>query len=278
MTKISRNVNDIVLKLASGAFRDTNLELFGVKTPKIKELISVELPVVEASESRADFIFLLEDDSYLHFEFETGYNVSSLIKAAIYNLRLYERDGRQVRSVIIYTADVKTRPKGLNIGSLEYSPDMIMMADYDGDAVYRDLDAKIKGGQELADIDILNLIFLPLMRHSIDRKELTEKSIELAQTITDERKRSISLAATYSFATKYLDAANLRKLKEVIRKMTLIEMVVEDVMVERMYENMVETAKKFLSLGVGTEIVAKGTGLDEFAVRELKEELLVGSH
>jgi len=140
--KISRRVNDIIQKYASGLFKNATLEFYGVKTAKIKELINIELPVVEVSESGADFAFLLEDDTYLHFEFQTAYNKNDLIRFAHYNLRLYERDGRKIQSVIIYSSDVKKMPAGLEIGSLTYNPDKIMMGDYDGDIVYHELKDK----------------------------------------------------------------------------------------------------------------------------------------
>ena len=59
-----------------------------------------------------DVVFLLDDDSYLHFAFVTGHNSKdAMLKSAGYDIRLHERDGRDVYSVIIYTADVKTKPK-----------------------------------------------------------------------------------------------------------------------------------------------------------------------
>lgn len=54
-------------KYASGLFRDATLEFYGIKTARIKELINVDLPAVEISAAAADFVFLLEDDTYLHF-------------------------------------------------------------------------------------------------------------------------------------------------------------------------------------------------------------------
>ena len=70
--KISKHKRDIIQKYTSGLFKDATLEFYGIKTAKIKELVNVELPVVEVSEESTDFIFLLADNTYLHFEFQTG--------------------------------------------------------------------------------------------------------------------------------------------------------------------------------------------------------------
>ena len=45
-----------------------------------------------------------------------------MIKGASYDIRLFERDGRAVHTVIIYTHEVKSKPPGLKVGSLEYNP------------------------------------------------------------------------------------------------------------------------------------------------------------
>lgn len=184
--QISKHTNDIIQKYVSGLFKDATLELYGIKTAKIKELISIELPVVELSESRVDFAFLLEDDSYLHLEFQTGYNKNDLIRFAHYDLRLYERDGRDINTVIIYTGNVKEVPTELKIGSLEYRPNKIMMGNYNGNTIYEELYAKIKAGNDFTDEDILKLLFLPLMHNSIPRCELAVNLIKLAQSKSAE--------------------------------------------------------------------------------------------
>jgi hypothetical protein len=169
-TKISKHAKDLIQKYASGLFKDTTLEFYGLKTAKIKELINVELPDISVSGSSLDNVFLLVDDSYLHYEFASKYIKDDLLRFAGYDVRLYERDGRIVNTVIIYTADVKEADTNLNIGSLSYNPQKVMMYDYDGDSIYKEINAKIKAGQELQDIDTLNLIFLPLMNPATVKK------------------------------------------------------------------------------------------------------------
>ena len=84
--KISRHTKDIIQKHANGLFRNATLEFYGVKTAKIKELVSVELPVVEVAETSMDFVLLLEDDSYLNLEFQSSHKESDLERFASYNL------------------------------------------------------------------------------------------------------------------------------------------------------------------------------------------------
>ena len=242
----------------------------------------MELPVVEVSGSGGDDAFLLEDDSYLHYEFETGYHKESLIRYAGYDLRLFERDGRIVRTVVIYSSDVKEAPPPLCIGSLTYNPDVILMGDYDGREIYAQLDAKIKAGQELTDVDMLNLTFLPLMRHSIPRQELAANSIKLAQSIADTAKRNACIAAAYALASKYLNEEETENLLEVLKMNDLMTLFLEEALEEaekRVVERAekkreIEIAKNFLRLNmVKLEDIAAATGMDMDVLHELKKEL-----
>ena len=270
-TKITKHVNDVIQKYASGLFRNATLEFYGIKTAPIKELINPELPVVEVGGGAADIVFLLEDDAYLHFDFETGYGRSVITRCAGYDLRLYERDGRRVHTVIIYSAEVKSKPQGLNIGSLVYNPDVILMSGYDGNTIFADLESKISAGHDLSDVDILNLVLLPLMCHTIPRRELAANSIKLAQAISDTTKRNACIAAAFAFASRYLDNDETDKLLEVLRMTDLGTMLVVDA---RKDEKM-EIAVTMLKDGMGISTIARYTGLDESTVRRLQAELEV---
>jgi len=51
------------MKATAAMFKDKTLEVFGLKTAKIVDIMPTVLPVVEAKEKRVDFVFLLEDDA-----------------------------------------------------------------------------------------------------------------------------------------------------------------------------------------------------------------------
>jgi hypothetical protein len=262
---ISGHTNDVIQKYASGLFKGATLEFYGIKTAAIKELIIVELPDVKVTGSSADNIFLLVDDSYLHYEFASEYNKEDIPRYAGYDLRLYERDGRKIQTVIIYTSDVTKADTALSIGSLSYNSDKIMMCEYDGNKIFMELDAKIKAGQELTDVDMLNLIFLPLMKHTIPRKELAVKSIELAQTIPNKTKQDACIAAAYAFARKFLSENEMNSMEEVLKMSDLVVRLVES--------KATEIAKKLLKRGLSIMDVVEDTDLDEATVMRLQTEL-----
>ena len=188
-SKVSKHANDIIQKYASALFRNAALDFYGINVAPIKELANPELPVIVVEGGSADVVFLLLDDSYLHLAFQTGHSSKgAMIKGASYDIRLFERDGRAVHTAIIYTHEVKSKPPGLKVGSLEYSPDVILMNDYDGNVIFSAIEAKIRAGTELTDTDLLSLVLLPLMKHAKSRLELATDAIRLAQAIPDPAK------------------------------------------------------------------------------------------
>lgn len=178
---------------------------------------------------------------------------------------MYERDNRRIITVVIYTANVKEADTTLDIGFLTYNPGRVMMYDYDGQAIYAELSQKIQCRQELTDIDMLNLIFLPLMRNNIPADTLAAESIKLAQTIPDITKRNAYIAAAFTFANKYLDKKQVGKLLEVLRITDLATMLVE--------EREIEIAKKLLKRGMSITAIAEDTGLDESTIEWLQLEM-----
>ena len=264
--KISKHKKDIIQKYTSGLFKDATLEFYGIKTAKIKELLNVDLQVIEAAEESSDFVFSLEDDTILHFEFQTGYKKSDLIRFAIYNLRLHEKYKREIKTVIIYSSDVKVTPPKLNTGTVGFTPQVVLMHDYDGNAIYTELEAKLNAQQELTDADIINLIFLPLMRNDIPKAELAEKSIKLAHTISDRTKREACVVSAFAFAIEYLGEIEINRILEVL-KMTKL-----DRFFERMITNdRIEIAKKAIKKGLSSEDIVDLTELDIETIKELQE-------
>lgn len=263
--EISKHSKDIVQKYTSGLFKDAIVEFYGIKVAKIKELVNVELPDVKVSQSSSDFIFLLEDNSYLHFEFQTKYSKKDLIRFSNYCLRVYERDRRKIQTVIIYSSEVRKVADRLDIGALVYTPINIMMYKYDGNEIYRNLETKLRENQDLTDTDMLNLILLPLMKNDIPKYELTKKSVELAKTIEDKTKSDLCVASAIAFSSKYLSDDELKKIWEVFRMTDVIGALIK--------EDRIEIAKKAIKKGLVLDDIADLTGLDIETIEELQEEL-----
>ncbi|GHU57652.1 hypothetical protein AGMMS49975_23570 [Clostridia bacterium] len=272
-TKIAHNDKDILQKYAGALFRDKTLEFYGVKSAKIVDLINVELPNVEVSEQATDTIYLLADDTYLHLEFQTTHSKKDLLRFAVYDFRLYERDERKIKTVVIYSSDVIRAEKNINIGSAVYSVDTVMMCERDGNKIYKELETKIKNGTELTDNDIQNLIFLPLMKCTVSKDDIAVQAATLAQTIGDKSKRNLCIAAAVAFGGKYLKQATIKKLMEVLEMNGAVAEYLEERDEKVIAKRDLEVAKKALRRGVAVDVILDITGLDMPTIERLQSEL-----
>jgi hypothetical protein len=248
-------------------------EFYGIKVGKVKELINPELPEIKVGGGGTDIVFLTDDDKYFHLGFETGINKDDIIKHLNYDVRLMQRDGREVITVIVYTADVTEAPPRINGETLVYNPHIVLMRDYDGNAIYAELKAIINAGKLLDDKDILNLLFLPLMRNSIPRYELAEASLEMAKTIPDRAKRESCIVSAYAFASKYLNEIERTKLLEVLKMCDLLERYVTERIEESLEEKNSVVAKSMLRDKCTIEFVARHFNLDAEIVQKWKYEV-----
>lgn len=266
--KISKKSKDIIQKYVSATFKNINLEFYGVKTAKIKELINVELPIVEIKDNSMDFVFLLEDNTYLHLEFQTAYNKNDLIRFCIYDLKLFERDNRKINTVIIYSSNSEKIKNNLNIGVTIYSPQVIKMKDYDGDCIYNEIKSKIDNKIKLNELDILNLLFIPLMSSKQSKSDLAIKSIKLAKNIEDKDKQNMCIGSIFAFAYRYLNEIEINDILEVLRMTDLGSMLIK----EGIEQEKREIVKKALKEGATIEFVQKITGLDIETIKVLQKE------
>jgi hypothetical protein len=190
-----------------------------------------------------------------------------------------------VKFPCIKKVPLDNNPKGLKIGSLEYNPNIILMGEYDGNAIFAELEAKINASQELADVDLLNLVLLPLMKHTMPRRELAENTINLAQKIPDETKRDACIAAAYAFTSKHLNEADRLKLLEVLRMCDVLERYLDGRIKEGVREGIKEgielkvnesisnVAKNQLRDNFPLDLIVRHTGLDMKTVKRLKAEV-----
>ena len=69
-------------------FAEDGLKFFGIDK-KVKELGPTELVVLESKNLHMDYTFLMEDDTYIHFEFQTtNKNISDLRRFRAYEALL----------------------------------------------------------------------------------------------------------------------------------------------------------------------------------------------
>lgn len=90
---------DIEFKLMSETYKEKSFEAYGLKLPKIKEVLPTNLPAVSANEMRIDNLFLLEDDTVAIVDYESEDKTSNRVKYINYIGRIMQRYDSQGISV-----------------------------------------------------------------------------------------------------------------------------------------------------------------------------------
>lgn len=154
---------DLIMKRAMDLFAEEGLKFFGIDK-KVKELGPTELVVLEAKNMFMDYTFLMEDDTFIHFEFQTTNKGNlDLIRFRAYEALLSHQTGKDVVTYVVYSGNIKKPKNMLLIGINEYKVISIAMKDKDGDKIYNDIVNKISNGIGLTRQDIISLTFTPIM-------------------------------------------------------------------------------------------------------------------
>lgn len=280
-TNISGHNTDIIMKATAEMFKDKTLEILGLKTARIVDIMPTVLPVVEAREKRLDFVFLLEDETLLHLEFQTTVPEDLLRRIAFYGARIVERHNREVNTAIIYSGRIQNAPDLLTKGSLTYKVANVYLKDMDGDAECNRLKAKIDQEEPLNEADLQKLVFLPLMKSKQPENDMVIQAAELAKVSKNEY-TNFAIGALIAITDKFLPEEYKRKLLEVLRMTQIEQWLREEGREEGLkegelkgkLEGKLEAAKNALLEGLEPQTVAKITGLPLETIQKIKAEIL----
>jgi predicted transposase YdaD len=223
------------------------------------------------------------DGSYLHLEFQTQFRREELDRFKLYDTLLYESKKRHIHTFVIYGADVKRAEEVLDHGSITYTAHAIYMSRYDGDQILTQLREKLVREESLTKQDQLNMIFLPLMRSGVNRRERAKEAVELANRIPDRNLQSRLMGTIIAIADKFLDDETIKEMLEVMNMSKMYQMILQEGKQEGLHEGIalgkqegkqeaqILIAKNLLSLGIRLRKIAEGTGLSIDEVKKLRE-------
>ena len=165
-SSISRQAKDVIQKLIVTIHRDAAIAWLGLDAPPIIDVLSPDLPVLEIHENLLESVFLTEDGSLLHLEFQTN-PIPSLDRFLAYATALVLRHHRPIRTVVVNLFAQRDLPTADDWGSLHHRVQHIFIGDRDADATLGRLCAQ---GQEAWDLED-DLAFLPFMRSTPGQQE-----------------------------------------------------------------------------------------------------------
>lgn len=216
------------MKKAMTLFVDGGLEFLGIYK-KVKEIAPTEEVILEASALNMDYCFLMEDDSYLHFEFQsTDKGKSDLRRFRVYEAILSHKTGKEVFTYVIYSGGITSPQVVMDTGFSQYRIRGITMADRNGDQVLKALKLKLDLGQPLTNGDLMGLTFTPIMGGQWTQVERINEAVKLSHRISDSEVKTNIQSILFAFASKFLTSSDLERIKEGIRMTQLGDMIYED--------------------------------------------------
>lgn len=208
-------------------FAEEGLKFFGINK-KVKEVAPTELVVLETKKMYMDYTFLMEDDSYIHFEFQTtDKGKKDLRRFRAYEALLSHQTERDVITYVIYSGDIINPLDIYESGINTYRIQSISMSEKDGDKIFDEIAEKIHSGEEFTKQDIISLTFTPIMGGKSTKTEKIVKAIKITKDI-DKYYRYDVQSILYAFASKFLKEKDLEKVKEELRVTELGKSLIEE--------------------------------------------------
>lgn len=213
-----------------------SLAAFGLPELKIVDILPTNLPVIESNELRLDNLFLLSDGSLAIIDYESSFSRENFVKYLNYIARVIRRfavrrelkDLKQLKMVVIYTADVERAEERYDLGGLILIVESAYLIHLDGSQIYDRLKHKIDAGEKLAEEELMELMILPLTVKGKKRKQETiEKAVTLGKRLPDREGQLKVIAGILTFTDKVIDRAYAKKLEEEMQ-MTLVGQMLMD--------------------------------------------------
>ena len=269
--------------------KENNEKYTPMTCTKIKDIHSTELITANYTSQLMDFVYQMEDETFVHYEhFSSKLNENHIIRTGINDLNLYQKTKKLVNTVIISTGDPNKSVTNVKFSDNNiYIPKKIkFLKNYQGDKRLKNVKNKIKNNKELTPFDILDLILLPFLKTTKESEEVTKEICKLATKITNLTEEHSEILFWGLWLTTEIFIKN-KNTQEKVRTMTLINKksineilhTKENKLMERgikrgmkkgMKKGKEEIAGNMIKEGIPLTQISKITGLNINKIKQLK--------
>ena len=279
---------DIEFKLMSETYKEKSFEAYGLKLPKIKEVLPTNLPAVSANEMRIDNLFLLEDDTVAIVDYESEDKTSNRVKYINYIGRIMQRYDSQgiripeLRMIVIYTGDVETAKDTWEIPCLTLKMEQVFIHSLPDAEIYQSVKKKLENNETLSEKELMQLIILPLAKKGKEAKQkMIEQVVDLAKQIEDENTQAFVITGILVSSDKFIDRDYAKSVRRYL-SMTKVFQILEEEKQEAINlaekegqrKSQLQIAENLIKAGADILMVMKGTGLTKEEIEEIKKNML----
>ena len=280
---------DIEFKLMSETYKEKSFEAYGLKLPKIKEVLPTNLPAVSANEMRIDNLFLLEDDTVAIVDYESEDKTSNRVKYINYIGRIMQRYDSQgiripeLRMIVIYTGDVETAKDTWEIPCLTLKMEQVFIHSLPDAEIYQSVKKKLENNETLSEKELMQLIILPLAKKGKEAKQkMIEQVVDLAKQIEDENTQVFVITGILVSSDKFIDRDYAKSVRRYL-SMTKVFQILEEEKQEAINlaekegqrKSQLQIAENLIKAGADILMVMKGTGLTKEEIEEIKKNMMV---
>ena len=280
---------DIEFKLMSETYKEKSFEAYGLKLPKIKEVLPTNLPAVSANEMRIDNLFLLEDDTVAIVDYESEDKTSNRVKYINYIGRIMQRYDSQgiripeLRMIVIYTGDVETAKDTWEIPCLTLKMEQVFIHSLPDAEIYQSVKTKLENNETLSEKELMLLIILPLAKKGKEAKQkMIEQVVDLAKQIEDENTQAFVITGILVSSDKFIDRDYAKSVRRYL-SMTKVFQILEEEKQEAINlaekegqrKSQLQIAENLIKAGADILMVMKGTGLTKEEIEEIKKNMMV---
>ncbi len=276
---------DVAMKLMAQFFTDELIPYFGI-SGKVRSIAPTELVKLEIKKLYQDFNFVMEDGTWIHFEFQsTNEGIAGLRCFRNYEATASYYHKVPVTTYVLYSGNIKNPVTELHEGVNSYRIVPIIMRDKDADKLFRELSEKISRGISVTRQDLVQLALSPLMGGKTSQKERILTAFSITKDITSIGHEDIQRfeAVIYTMAEKFLDSVELNEVKEAMRMTRVGQMLYNDGFSEGVSqgisqgiaEQKLQNARSLIDI-LDEQIIAERIDLPLKTVQQLKRDYLEG--
>lgn len=280
---------DIEFKLMSETYKEKSFDAYGLKLPKIKEVLPTNLPAVSANEMRIDNLFLLEDDTVAIVDYESEDKTSNRVKYINYIGRIMQRYDSQgiripeLRMIVIYTGDVETAKDTWEIPCLTLKMEQVFIHSLPDAEIYQSVKKKLENNETLSEKELMQLIILPLAKKGKEAKQkMIEQVVDLAKQIEDENTQAFVITGILVSSDKFIDRDYAKSVRRYLG-MTKVFQILEEEKQEAINlaekegqrKSQLQIAENLIKAGADILMIMKGTGLTKEEIEEIKKNMMV---
>lgn len=293
MGEIAYQNKDIVSKILGDGMKEKSFSVYGIPMSKVKEVLPVNLPAIEANEMATDNLFKLEDSSYAVIDYESTFSEKSKIKYVNHIARILKKYGSNIRlrMIVLCTSGIRHINAVLDVGCLRLTVEPGYLSSINAEIILKAVRERIENKEKLSDPEVMQLIILPLTEEKKEKQKVVlEEAVNLAKNIQDEEQQLFVLSGIITFSDKIIEPEFARQVEEWIRMtkvgrlfeeekqqavaavMDLLEqerVITEQERAKKNQESLKVVSLKLLLKGSSPQEVSKATGLSLEEVKEL---------